>query len=212
MKSINKNLLLIAIFIVTVLGLFINKLTTPRTLSDDELLVNGLFLFDEPKQISDFEFLSSDKKIFSKSDLMGKWTLMYFGFTKCPDECPTTMYQLSKLIKVLRDKEYKLDDKQWILVSIDPERDTPEMIDNYAKGFDKDFIGVSNNRPMLLSLATQLSVNNVMPSTSNHMDHSHLDNHVNNIILLDPNGDFAGIFRPPFDISRLSLTYQSVTN
>jgi len=212
MKSINKNLLLIAIFIVTVLGLFINKLTTPRTLSDDELLVNGLFLFDEPKQISDFEFLSSNKKIFSKSDLMGKWTLMYFGFTKCPDECPTTMYQLSKLIKVLRDKEYKLDDKQWVLVSIDPERDTPEMIDNYAKGFDKDFIGVSNNRPMLLSLATQLSVNNVMPSSSNHMDHSHLDNHVNNIILLDPNGDFAGIFRPPFDISRLSLTYQSVTN
>jgi protein SCO1/2 len=212
MKSINKNLLLIAIFIATVLGLFINKLTTPRTLSDDELLVNGLFLFDEPKQISDFEFLSSNKKIFSKSDLMGKWTLMYFGFTKCPDECPTTMYQLSKLIKVLRDKEYKLDDKQWILVSIDPERDTPEMIDNYAKGFDKDFIGVSNNRSMLLSLATQLSVNNVMPSSSNHMDHSHLDNHVNNIILLDPNGDFAGIFRPPFDVSRLSLTYQSVTN
>ena len=212
MKSINKNLLLIAIFIATVLGLFINKLTTPRILSDDELLVNGLFLFDEPKLISDFEFISSNKKIFSKSDLMGKWTLMYFGFTKCPDECPTTMYQLSKLIKVLRDKEYKLDDKQWILVSIDPERDTPEMIDNYAKGFDKDFIGVSNNRPMLLSLATQLSVNNVMPSSSNHMDHSHLDNHVNNIILLDPNGDFAGIFRPPFDVSRLSLTYQSVTN
>ena len=212
MKSINKNLLLIAIFIATVLGLFINKLTTPRTLSDDELLVNGLFLFDEPKLISDFEFISSNKKIFSKSDLMGKWTLMYFGFTKCPDECPTTMYQLSKLIKVLRDKEYKLDDKQWILVSIDPERDTPEMIDNYAKGFDKDFIGVSNNRPMLLSLATQLSVNNVMPSSSNHMDHSHLDNHVNNIILLDPNGDFAVIFRPPFDVSRLSLTYQSVTN
>lgn len=212
MKSINKNLLLIAIFIVTVLGLFINKLTTPRTLSDDELLVNGLFLFDEPKQISDFEFVSSNKKIFTKSDLMGKWTLMYFGFTKCPDECPTTMYQLSKLIKVLRDKEFKLDDKQWVLVSIDPERDTPEMIDNYAKGFDKDFIGVSNNRPMLLSLATQLSVNNVMPSSSNHMDHSHLDNHVNNIILLDPNGDFAGIFRPPFDLSRLSLTYQSVTN
>jgi protein SCO1/2 len=212
MKSINKNLLLIAIFIITVLGLFINKLTTPRTLSDDELLVNGLFLFDVPKQISDFEFVSSNKKIFTKSDLMGKWTLMYFGFTKCPDECPTTMYQLSKLIKVLRDKEFKLDDKQWVLVSIDPERDTPEMIDNYAKGFDKDFIGVSNNRPMLLSLATQLSVNNVMPSSSNHMDHSHLDNHVNNIILIDPNGDFAGIFRPPFDVSRLSLTYQSVTN
>ena len=212
MKAISKNLIIIIIFMITILGLFINKLTTPRTLSNDELLINGLFLFQKPKEISDFEFFSARGKSFTKSDLIGKWTLMYFGFTKCPDECPTTMYQLSKLIKVLRDKDYKLDNKQWVLVSIDPERDTPEIIDNYAKGFDGEFLGVSNARPMLLSLATQLSVNNVMPSHSNNMDHSHLDNHVNNIILLNPDGEFAGIFRPPFDISRLSLTYQSVTN
>ena len=120
------------------------------------------------------------------------------------------MYQISKLIKVLREKEYPLDDKQWVLVTIDPERDTPEDINKYAKGFDEAFIGVSNIRPMLISLATQLSVNNVMPR-SDSMDHSHLDNHVNNIILLNPSGEFAGVFRPPFDISRLSLTYQSVT-
>ena len=56
-----------------------------------------------------------------------------------------------------------LDDKQWVLVSIDPERDTPEMIDNYAKGFDADFIGLSASRPMLLNLSTQLAVNNKMP-------------------------------------------------
>ena len=211
MKPVSKNLIIIVIFIVTVLGLFINKLTTPRTLSNDELLVNGLFLFDQPKDISDFEFYSSDQASFTKSDLIGNWTLMYFGFTNCPDECPTTMYQLSKLIKILREKNFDLNNKQWVLVSIDPERDTPEMIDKYAKGFDQDFLGVSNARPMLLSLATQLSVNNVMPSHANHMDHSHLDNHVNNIILLNPKGQFAGIFRPPFEVSRLSLTYQSFT-
>ena len=211
MKSVSKNLIIIVIFIVTVLGLFINKLTTPRTLSNDELLVNGLFLFDQPKDISDFKFYSSDQASFTKSDLIGNWTLMYFGFTNCPDECPTTMYQLSKLIKILREKNFDLNNKQWVLVSIDPERDTPEMIDKYAKGFDQDFLGVSNARPMLLSLATQLSVNNVMPNHANHMDHSHLDNHVNNIILLNPKGQFAGIFRPPFEVSRLSLTYQSVT-
>lgn len=212
MKPVSKNLIIIVIFIVTVLGLFINKLTTPRTLSNDELLVNGLFLFDQPKDISDFEFYSSDQASFTKSDLIGNWTLMYFGFTNCPDECPTTMYQLSKLIKILREKNFDLNNKQWVLVSIDPERDTPEMIDKYAKGFDQDFLGVSNARPMLLSLATQLSVNNVMPNHANHMDHSHLDNHVNNIILLNPKAQFAGIFRPPFEVSRLSLTYQSVTN
>ena len=208
--TIKKNIFFIAIFIAAVLALFINKLTTPRVLSTNELLVNGLYLFDSPKPISDFIFYSADGKEFTKDNLEGKWTLMYFGFTRCPDECPTTMYQIKKLINVLREKDFPLDDKQWVLISIDPERDTPEDIDKYAKGFDKDFIGVSNIRPMLLSLATQLSVNNVMPSNDS-MDHSHLDSHVNNIILLNPNGDFAGVFRPPFNISRLSLTYQSVT-
>ena len=208
--TVRKNVLLIVIFIFTVLALFINKLTTPRVLNSNELLINGLFLYEKPKEISDFTFFSANGAEFTKSDLKGKWTLMYFGFTRCPDECPTTMYQMSKLVKVLREKEFPLEDKQWVLVSIDPERDSPNDIDKYAKGFDQDFIGVVNSRPMLLSLATQLSVNNVMPS-GNAMDHSHLDNHVNNIILLNPNGEFAGIFRPPFDISRLSLTYQSVT-
>ena len=208
--TIKRNILLIALFIFVVLTLFINKLTKPRVLSVNELLINGLFLFETPKEISDFSFYSSNGKEFNKSNLNNKWTLMYFGFTRCPDECPTTMYQISKLIKVLREKDYPLDDKQWVLVSIDPERDTPEDINKYAKGFDEAFIGVSNIRPMLISLATQLSVNNVMPG-SDAMDHSHLDNHVNNIILLNPSGEFAGVFRPPFDISRLSLTYQSVT-
>ena len=186
--TIKNNILLIVIFMVTVLGLFINKLTTPRVLSNNELLSNGLYLFDTPKKISDFTFYSANKSKFSKSDLTGKWTLMYFGFTRCPDECPTTMYQMSKLIKVLREKDFPLDDKQWVLISIDPERDTPEEINKYAKGFDDDFIGVSNIRPMLINLATQLSVNNVMPS-SESTDHSHLDNHVNNIILLNPKGE-----------------------
>ena len=209
--TVRKNILLIAIFIFTVLALFINKLTTPRVLSSNELLINGLFLYEKPKEISDFSFYTANGVEFKKADLQGKWTLMYFGFTRCPDECPTTMYQMSKLVKVLREKSFPLEDKQWVLVSIDPERDSPDDIDKYAKGFDKDFVGVVNSRPMLLSLATQLSVNNIMPS-GNQMDHSHLDNHVNNIILLNPDGEFAGIFRPPFEISTLSLTYQSVTS
>ena len=208
--TIKKNLLIIGIFIFVVLTLFINKLTTPRVLSTNELLINGLFLFENPKEISNFSFFKENGDEFTKSDLLGKWTLMYFGFTRCPDECPTSMYQMSKLVKVLREKNFPLEDKQFVLVSIDPERDSPEQINKYAKGFDEAFIGVSNVRPMLINLATQLSVNNVMPS-GGETDHSHLDNHVNNIILLNPNGEFAGVFRPPFDLSRLSLTYQSVT-
>ena len=122
------------------------------------------------------------------------------------------MYELSKLANVLREKDFNMDDKQWVLITIDPERDTPEIIDKYAKGFDREFIGLSSSRPMLLNLATQLAVNNKMPPMDNKKDNQeHLDDHVNNIILVNPKGEFVGFFRPPFDISRLSLTYHSVT-
>ena len=106
--TIKKNILIILVFIFTVLALFINKLTSPRVLSENELLINGLFLFETPKQISDFTFLSEDNIEFKKDDLIGKWTLMYFGFTRCPDECPTSMYQMSKLVKVLREKKLSI--------------------------------------------------------------------------------------------------------
>ena len=213
MKSnkIKLNIILIFVFIAVVMFLFVNKLTTPRTLDKNELLINGLFMFDQPKEISNFSFSASNEVTFTKASLKGKWTLMYFGFANCPEECPVTMYEMSKLLGVLKDKNYPLEDKQWVLVTIDPERDTAESIDRYAKGFAEEFIGVRGSRPMLLNLATQLAVNNVMPS-HRHMDHSHLDNHVNNIILINPDAEFAGFFRPPFTTPRLSLTYQSVTS
>ena len=60
--TVKKNILLIVIFIFAVLTLFINKLTSPRVLSTNELLINGLFLYEAPKEISDFTFFSSNKK------------------------------------------------------------------------------------------------------------------------------------------------------
>ena len=73
-RGVKVNIALIIVFILSVLLLFINNLTTPRTLSNQELLVNGLFLFQEPKEISDFSFESSNKEIFTKSNLMGKFS------------------------------------------------------------------------------------------------------------------------------------------
>ena len=98
-----------------------------------------------------------------------------------------------------------------MLVRIDPEKDEPEMGEKDAKGGKQNFIGGGANRPMLLSLATQLNVMVVEPPSS-HAHHSidHLENHTNNILLIDPQGKFFGFFRPPFDEEKFLLTFQSV--
>ena len=195
----------------SVLSLFVNKLTTPRYLSAPELLVNGLYVFPEPKLFSEFTLLTSENRSITQDDLMGRWTLVYFGFTRCPNECPVAMSLIKNLYSTLENKNFNLSDKQTLLITIDPENDSPKMVDDYAKAFNTGFIGARGERPMLLSLATQLNVMVVEPpKNDSHHSIDHLENHPNNILLIDPQGKYFGFFRAPFDEEKFLLTYQSV--
>ena len=210
-KNIKISLALIILFMVSVLSLFINKLTTPRYLSAPELLVNGYYQFPDPKEFSDFKIVTSDSTIIKKSVFDGKWTLIYFGYTRCPAECPIAMSLIKNLYATLDSKGFNLDNKQALLITIDPENDSSNEVDNYAKAFNASFIGARGDRPTLLSMATQLNVMVVEPPknmASGHMEH--LENHSSNILLINPEGQYAGFFRPPFDEEKFLLTYQSV--
>jgi len=210
-RNIKISLTLIILFIVAVLSLFINKLTTPRYLSPNELLVNGYYQFPNPKEFSNFQFSSSNGLLLNNNVFSKKWTLVYFGFTRCPAECPVAMSLMKNLYSTLASKGFDLSDKQVILVTIDPENDSANDVDKYAKAFNNSFLGMRGERPMLLSLATQLNVMVIEPPKNMHSDHiSHLENHSNNILLINPEGKYAGFFRPPFDEEKFLLTYQSV--
>ena len=210
-KNIKISLVLIILFMIAVLSLFINKLTTPRYLSAPELLVNGYYQFPNAKEFSNFQILTSNDETIDKEIFRGKWTLVYFGYTRCPAECPVAMSLIKGLYSTLGSKGFNMNDKQALLVTIDPENDTPNDVDQYAKAFNKSFVGARGDRPTLLSMATQLNVMVVEPPKnmrSNHMDH--LEYHSNNILLINPDGQYVGFFRPPFDEEKFLLTYQSV--
>ena len=151
-KNIKISLALIILFMVAVLSLFINKLTTPRYLSAPELLVNGYYQFPNPKEFSNFQILTSNNVVLDKDIFKGKWTLIYFGYTRCPAECPVAMSLIKTLYSTLDSKGFNLSNKQTLLVTIDPENDAPNTVDKYAKAFNKSFIGARGDRPMLLSI------------------------------------------------------------
>jgi len=87
-----------------------------------------------------FQLTGADGKSVSDRDFRGKWLLVYFGYTHCPDICPTTLVEISQTLKLLGDDAARI---QPLFISIDPERDTPQIVGEYVKAFDDRIIGLA---------------------------------------------------------------------
>lgn len=187
-----------------ILALFLHKMFSPRIMSADELRLNGAIVFDKPRIINEFQLIDHKAQPFTLENLKGKWTLVYFGFTHCPDICPTTLAKLSQVVKQLDDDI--ASETQVLMISVDPARDTPEKLEEYVPYFHPDFIGVTGDFVQTMSLAQNVNVafNKVM------LDDDYTVDHTGNIVLINPYGHYHGFFRPPFELAKLKTTFQSI--
>jgi protein SCO1/2 len=103
--------------------------------------------------LSDFELTAENGKPRHFSELKGKPVLVYFGFTNCPDACPTAMGKL----RALRDSAPEFRDAQVLLISVDGERDTPPVLKKYLEGFSPDFLGYTGEPAKVRAVAEQFS-------------------------------------------------------
>ncbi|MDO6422722.1 SCO family protein [Saccharophagus degradans] len=206
-KGIKYTVIAAVAFMVIVLSLFMNKILQPRILSDQQLRANGAIEFDTARIIRDFKLVDQNNQPYTLDALKGKWTLIYFGFTHCPDICPTTLMQLSKVVNSL-EPEIKAN-TQVLMVTADPARDTPEKLKIYIEHFNKDFNAITGEFLAVKRLAGDLNVafNKVMLDNGDYtIDHS------GNLILINPHGHYHGFFKPPFELAKLKLTYQSIVS
>lgn len=194
----------IVVFITLVMVLFLNKITTPRVLSPIELRANGTYIFDQPRIFKDFSLLDQSGAAFSLAQLEGKWSLLFFGFTSCPDVCPATL----SLMKEVKDQLNPdvADNTQFILVSVDPARDSVEQLSQYMAYFDPQFIGLTGEFLQIKRLANQLNMAfvKVVQGDDYTVDHSA------NIAIVNPYGHYHGFIKPPLDRARVKLTLQSI--
>ena len=117
-------------------------------------VMHGVVL-QSPQRVTDFSLDASTGERLSLSDFRGKPVLIYFGYTFCPDVCPTTLTDLKEMMAALGKKA---DDIQVIMVSVDPERDTPEQLAAYLQYFDPRFIGMTGTKEEIDAAATQFGV------------------------------------------------------
>jgi protein SCO1/2 len=161
--------------------------------SSGPTLASGTWL-PRPKTIGDFHLTDNVGQPFSLHDLQGKPTLVFFGFTHCPDVCPTTLLKLAQITKAATVPGLRV-----VFVTVDPARDTPPVVGLYVHAFDSGFIGLTGDNQAIVKLAAEfgVAVNKVdLPGGDYTMDHSAV------VFLLNTHGQVAGIFTPPFDTTR----------
>ncbi len=108
-----------------------------------------------PEPANNFTLTGADGQPVSLKDFRGKVVLLYFGYSYCPDVCPATLAELKQAIEEIGNKA---DDVQVIMVSVDPERDTPEKIQEYVNYFHESFIGLTGTEEEILGITTQYGV------------------------------------------------------
>lgn len=191
-------------FIAVIVAGFVYRIHLPRVMTNTEMQVNGLYLLETPRNFGEINLIDHHGAPFTRSRLEGHWTLVFFGFTYCPDICPTTMTFLDKFVASLEGTES--EDTQVVMVSVDPARDTVEQLAQYVPYFNPDFVGVTGEFLDIHRFATALNTPfRKVPG----QDENYLVDHSANVILINPRGDYHGFFKTPLDQAKMKVTFRS---
>jgi protein SCO1/2 len=189
--------------LVVVAG-FIHRIGQPRLMSATELQANGLYLMDPPRDIGTFSLVSHRGESFGPDAFAGAWTLLFFGFTHCPDICPTTMAFLDQFVASLEGTE--AEDTRVVMVSVDPARDTPDVLASYVPYFNPEFTGITGEFLDLFRFATAL--NTPFRKVPGQGEDYQVD-HSANVVLINPRGHYHGFFKAPLDLAKMKVTYRA---
>jgi len=203
-SNIRLTVLILLGVMVLFVGGFVLRVTLPQEMSTTELKANGLYLHETPRSLGLFQLVNQKGEAFVPGSLQGRWSLLFFGFTYCPDVCPTTMAFLDNFVAGL-DEDERLD-TQVVMVSVDPARDTVEQLAEYVPFFNPTFIGVTGEFLDIHRFATAL--NTPFRKVAGSGDDYQVD-HSANVVLINPKGDYHGFFKAPLDREKMMKTYRA---
>ena len=189
MSSTTARLLLVAAAACAALGGF---WLAQQLDSESPHLASGTW-YPQAKAVAEFKLTDTGGRAFTRAELAGTPTLVFFGFTHCPDVCPTTLLKLSQI-----RRRAALTRLRVVFISVDPQRDTPAALGTYVHAFDPQFTGLTGDSASIARMATNfgVAVNRVeLPGGDYTMDHSAV------VFLLDDAARIVAVFTPPFEVA-----------
>ncbi len=208
-KQSKPNYLALAIMFV-VIGL-IGFILAQRFLPAGDRLPESLkaTVFPKGKPIVGISLKDHNDQLFSEQRFRGKWSFMFFGFTNCPDVCPTTMLVLKSVWAKLPESARTAPEPQLIFVSVDPQRDSTALLKEYVTFYHPDFVGITGNHNQLDVLVNQIGALYGYEDDETSKG-EYTVNHSAQVILIDPSGQMRAVFSPPFDINDMVTTFVNI--
>lgn len=194
----NKNLIIFSILIALTLGYFSSTLYFN---SAPVVLQSATWFGEQAKPIPEFKLTDHNGKAFNPETLKGKWHLLFFGYTNCPDICPETLSMLATMYSMIEDEEVKKQ-LQLTFISVDPDRDDIEKMKTYVTYFNKYFLSARGDIEEVKKLSEKLGILHYIVKSKDGEVYNVA--HSGALTLIDPEGRFTGIFSTPHDSSKIA--------
>lgn len=158
----------------------------------DKPLAGQVNIYEDNAEIGgDFELIDQNGELFNSDELKDKLSLIYFGFTSCPDICPTSLNKITKAVEIL--SENKIDIVP-VFITIDPSRDTPAVLKEYLKHFYPKFIGLTGNEKQIREVADKFKVYYAKVASESDNNQDYMLDHSSFTYLMDKNGKYLKHF------------------
>jgi len=193
-----------AVLLVTVCLILLEVFTSDRFgRSGATLLVDRVSsLVLPPRPVSKLELIDSNERSFTALNLVDRWTFIVFGFTYCPDICPSTLAILTEFREVLTREFADAKDVNIILVTVDPERDTPGILKQYVQHFDPGFLGLSGTDANIRNLANQLGAS--FEISNRDAPDGYTVSHSASLYLIDPQARHYATYVAPLEAALIA--------
>ena len=201
-----RNIIFILFILFGISGLFTYFQSLPSLLEKKPTLATGKILA-RPMEIDQFELIDQNNAAFTNKSLQGGWTVLFFGYTNCPDVCPTTIYKLAEIKNGIKEK-LPSTDFNTVLVTLDPDRDSAQRLDEYIGYFDETMLGVTGTYENIQSFTSSLSVFYQRINKEEGYDF----NHTASIFVFDKNGLLFATMSPANTIGELTEDFYTILN
>lgn len=206
----NKLVTFIVVDMIIIVALIVYfGMIRPQQQKTEKLSIDGTYL-PVPTEIKDFQLTDNHGNNFSKKNLMGKWTMMFFGFTNCGMVCPTTMDALNKMYQLLGKDLSATQMPQIVLISVDPDRDTIERMNDYVISFNPHFIGARAEINETIALEKQLHIVAAKLQVDGQGKNQYTINHSAEILLINPDAKVQAYFSYPHEPQKMANDYKLI--